>query len=279
MAKKIGFIDYYLDNWHANNYPEMIRKASGGRYEAAYAWGYMDAPGGMTNEEWAKKMGVELLASEEEVIERSDVLIVLSPDNPEMHERLCEKALKSGKRTYIDKTFADDAETAKRIFAVGEASGTPCFSTSALRCCEEWDDIDLAKIDKLYSEGPGPLDIYSIHQIEPIVRLMNVRVKRLMALDTKEHPSLVIEFEDGRKAQMIQRDDPTWSFSMTLVRKDNTAREISVNSDYFGSFIRMMIEFFETGIVPVPHEQTIDVMAIRHCAMKAAEDPFRWIDM
>ena len=22
--KKIGFIDYYLDEWHANNYPEMI---------------------------------------------------------------------------------------------------------------------------------------------------------------------------------------------------------------------------------------------------------------
>ena len=24
--KKIGFIDYYLDEWHANNYPEMLEK-------------------------------------------------------------------------------------------------------------------------------------------------------------------------------------------------------------------------------------------------------------
>ena len=23
-AKKIGFIDYYLDEWHSNNYPKMI---------------------------------------------------------------------------------------------------------------------------------------------------------------------------------------------------------------------------------------------------------------
>ena len=27
---KIGFIDYYLDEWHSNNYPELIAKASGG---------------------------------------------------------------------------------------------------------------------------------------------------------------------------------------------------------------------------------------------------------
>ena len=29
---KIGFIDYYLDEWHSNNYPELIAKASGGAH-------------------------------------------------------------------------------------------------------------------------------------------------------------------------------------------------------------------------------------------------------
>ena len=27
--KKIGFIDYYLDEWHANNYPQFIKDADG----------------------------------------------------------------------------------------------------------------------------------------------------------------------------------------------------------------------------------------------------------
>lgn len=27
--KKTGFIDYYLDEWHANNYPQWIRNMSG----------------------------------------------------------------------------------------------------------------------------------------------------------------------------------------------------------------------------------------------------------
>lgn len=55
--KKIGFIDYYLDEWHANNYPDFIKKQSCGRYEVCCAYGKIDSPiGGMTNEEWSKKV-------------------------------------------------------------------------------------------------------------------------------------------------------------------------------------------------------------------------------
>ena len=34
--KKIGFIDYYLSEWHANNYPDFIKKLTDD-YEVAYA--------------------------------------------------------------------------------------------------------------------------------------------------------------------------------------------------------------------------------------------------
>ena len=66
--KKIGFIDYYLDQFHANNYPEMIKKASDGRYEVAYAYGMVDAEDGLPNKEWSEKYGVELLDTIEEVV-------------------------------------------------------------------------------------------------------------------------------------------------------------------------------------------------------------------
>ena len=80
--KKIGFIDYYLDEWHANNYPEYIKRQSNGRYEVCYAYGMIDSPiGGITNKEWSEKYNIPLLDSIEEVIEKSDLLIVLSPDN------------------------------------------------------------------------------------------------------------------------------------------------------------------------------------------------------
>lgn len=280
--KKIGFIDYFLNEWHADNYPEMIKNATNGEYQVCYAWAYRQPPedwGLKTNEEWAEIHGVELCGSIEEVIEKSDCLIVLSPDNPEMHEELCDLPLKSGKPTYVDKTFAPDKESAIRIFEHADAHGTPCYSSSALRFSAELEEIDTENIYKVYSEGPASLSVYAIHQIEPIVRLMNARVKRLMFLGDVVHPSLIIEFEDGRYAQMYHRDDEAMSFRITTVDKDNKAKHYEIKSDYFGRFIKAMIAFFETGATPVTHEQTIDVIAVRTAAIKAAETPFEWIEL
>lgn len=275
---KVGFIDYYLDEWHANNYPEMLKKASDGKFEVCYAYGKIDSPiGGMTNAAWAEKYGVELLSSIEEVIEKSDVLVVLSPDNPEMHEELCDLPLKSGKLCYVDKTFAPDKVTAERIFANAKAHGTKCYSSSALRFSAELDEIDTSAIAKIYSEGPGTYEIYSIHQIEPIVRLMNERAKRVMFTGCKKHPAMVIEFADGRLAQMYQSEG--LGFKITAVAENNKAVQYPIQSDFFGLFIKGMVRFFETGEIPVPAENTIDVIAIREAGLKAMEKPFEWVEI
>lgn len=275
---KVGFIDYYLDEWHANNYPKMLKDASEGKYEVCYAYGKIDSPiGGITNAAWAEKYGVELLSSIEEVIEKSDVLVVLSPDNPEMHEELCDLPLKSGKLCYVDKTFAPDKMTAERIFANARAHGTKCYSSSALRFSAELNEIDTENIYKIYSEGPGTYEIYSIHQIEPIVRLMNVRAKRVMFTGDEKHPAMVMEFVDGRLAQMYQTANA--GFKITTVSEDNKGTEYPIKSDFFGLFIQGMVQFFETGEVPVPAENTIDVIAIREAGIKAMKTPFEWVEI
>ena len=278
--KKIGFIDYYLDEWHANNYPKFIDEASNGEYKVCYAYGKIDSPkGGMTNKEWAETYQVELLDSIEEVIEKSDYLIVLSPDNPEMHEELCDFPLKSGKLVYVDKTFAPDKETALRIFANADAHGTKCFSSSALRFSDELKEIDTDKIYKIYSEGPGRIGNYLIHQIEPVIYLMKSRVKRLMFLGDEIHPSMLIEFEDGRHAQIYQRLKGGLGFALTVVDEENMASRYEIKSDFFALFIKAMLRFFDTGEVPVSHEQTVDVMAVRTAAIEACNTPFEWVTL
>lgn len=280
--KKIGFIDYFLNEWHADNYPKWIEEASNGEMKVCYAYAYSEPPVGLgkkSNAEWAKEQGVELLDTMEELIEKSDFLIVLSPDNPEMHEILCEKPLQSGKRTYVDKTFAPDKEAALRIFANAETHHTPCYSSSALRFASELDEVDTDAIYKLDSEGPGTLEMYSIHQIEPIVRLMKCRAKRLMYLGDKVHPAMIIEFEDGRFAQIIQRKDPARSFRITSINEINEATHYEIHSEFFKLFIKSMIRFFEIGEIPVSHEQTVDVIAIRETAIRASEKPFEWVEI
>ncbi len=279
--KKIGFIDYFLDEWHANNYPEFIRSASNGEFEVAYAWGMIDPPAELgdkiTNKEWSEKYGIPLCDTMEEVIEKSDYLIVLSPNNPEMHEELCKKPLSSGKLTYVDKTFAPDAETAKRIFSVADKNGTKTYSSSALRFAKEYKDFKDFQIEHIYSKGPGVYEIYSIHQIEPIMMLMDAKPLRVMFTGTPVHPSMVIEFENGRCAHMYQAAGE--KFEITAVDKDNNGLTKTVHSDFFMSFIEDLIEFFKDGEIRAPHEQTINVIAVRTAGLEAMKKPFTWVNV
>lgn len=278
--KKVGFIDYYLDEWHANNYPEFIKNRSNGEFEVCFAYGKIDSPlGGMTNTEWAAKYNITLCKTPEEVVEKSDVLIVLSPDNPEMHEELCDAPLKSGKLVYIDKTFAPTREAALRIFDKADRYNTKCYSSSALGFSSELDEIEKKEIDAIYTGGPGVFDIYVIHQTEPVIRLMDTPVKRVMYTGTNAHPAAVIEFSDGRLWHMFMRSDKSESFEYTVVDRNNRAETITVKSDYFGLFIDALIKFFETGEVQVSHERTVEVITVIEALKKARKKPFEHIDL
>ena len=56
---KIGFIDYYLDEWHANNYPKFLADASNGEITIGSAYGEIASPiTGVTSEQWCEKYGI-----------------------------------------------------------------------------------------------------------------------------------------------------------------------------------------------------------------------------
>lgn len=273
---KIGFIDYFLDEWHANNYPAWIRDASNGKTEVAYAYGMIDSPkGGMSTAEWCRRYGIEQCGTIEEVVEKSDAIVVLSPDNCEMHEKLCQLPLRSGKPTYVDKTFAPDAKTAERLFAIAEESGTPCYSCSALRFASEYQGIDPKEVKAISCWGPDTYEIYSIHQLEPLMMLTKAPAKRVMCLQSEGWLTMAVEFSDGRMGtiSLFEKGSP---FITTVCGPDNN-RLITVESDFFGEFIREMVDFFITGAEKVPHQETIDIMAVRAAGIQARNRPGEWV--
>jgi len=276
--KKIGFIDYYLDEWHANQYPGWIKDASGGAMEVAFAYAVKDAEHGLTNWEWCAKHGVMWCDTIEEVIAQSDYLIVLSPDNPEQHEALAELPLASGKPTYLDKTFAPDRAAALRLFERAAQHHTPLYSSSALRYADEFGEIERAGIRVIASLGPGSFENYSIHQIEPVVALMGTDVKRIMFIGTEAAPALLIEFAGGRQAT-IQQPGPGCPFMMAVNYDSGTCRVVQPVSDYFQRFIQDLVAFFETGQVSVPPAETVAIMSIIENGQIAAKQPYRWIDL
>lgn len=280
--KKIGFIDYFLDEWHANNYPQWIRescKASGKDWDVAYAWADTDKPGGLDTAAWCRKFGVEPAASIEEVVERSDYLILLSPDNPEHHERLAAVPLASGKPVYIDKTFSPDLASGKRIFAMAEAGGTPMFSTSALRFAKEFagypdSTVNRDTLEYVAAFGPGRFDNYAVHQLEMIVTLMGAGARRIKNLSTEHGRLLVVDYGEGRMASMQQMSANPFHAALQL--KNGEGVFIEQCSDFFQRLIEAMLRFFETREPAVPKEETLEVMALLETGARALEAPDVW---
>jgi len=273
---KIGFIDYFLDEWHANNYPRFIKEATNGEMEVTLAYGHIDSPiGGRTTEKWCADMGIPQAKTIDEVCEKCDAIIVLSPDNCEMHEELCQKPLRTGKRVYVDKTFAPDYETAKRIFDIAEASGTPCYSTSALRYEEGYKNLE--GVDAIASWGPFGFETYSIHQLEPIMMLIKSKPQKVMYVPGVNSYTVTIVFEDGRVATLTGFANGG-EFMMNISSGD-TEKVITANSDYFHGFIVNLVNFFKTGEGAVPHQETLNIMAVRGAGIKAIEKPCEWIEI
>ncbi|HZJ56818.1 MAG TPA: hypothetical protein VFD89_01080 [Clostridia bacterium] len=276
--KKVGFIDYFLDEWHANNYPDMIKNATSGEMIVTHAYGKIDVPGKRDNRSWCSEMGILYCETIEQVVEETDYIIVLSPDNPEMHEELCQIPLKSGKPVYVDKTFAPTKQIARGLFDLAREYNTPLFSTSALRFSKEVMELEKGDIDFIASVGPGEIDNYLIHQVEPMVMLMDSPATKLMYTGTSRTPCIVIDFENDKRG-VISVLVGDCNFALSIRYKDGKVCVIPEATEFFDRFIVNMVEFFKSGKSSVPGSQTIEIIDIIEKANFAQKRPDTWIDL
>ena len=277
--KKIGFIDYFLHEWHADNMPKWISDATNGEIQVKYAWGEIDHPeGGKTNKEWSEELGIPLCDTIDEVIELSDYLIVLSPDNPERHMDLCKLPLSSGKRTFVDKTFAVSKADAEFMVELAAKNNTPFFTASALRYAKEYQDYPKDKIEYISSRGMGTVKNYAVHQVEPIVLMMGSSAKRVLAVGGLERPTFIYEYNDGRRVIMNMFGNDI-NFGMSVQNIDGSAVDFNIESDFFGESTRDLANFFNTGVVSFPVFQTIDTAAMLEASNIALRSPGVWVDV
>jgi len=271
--KKIGFVDYYISEWHANNYPEFIAnvcKQTGDEFEVAYAWAeeYVSPVDGRNTDEWCKEFGAQKCETIDELCEKSDYIFILSPDNPEKHLEYAKAVLKYGKTTYIDKTFAPDYATAKAIFDEAAKYGTKFFSTSALRYADEFEGVNCS--GGLFVTGGGPeLETYAIHMIEIIVSLIKAQPATAKATCQGKQAIINIGFENGQKASFVY--SPGQPFSIAYCDKEDNAQYKVLESDFFGNLMTDILRFFKTGETSFDVNETLNVIKIRDAVLKAVE--------
>ena len=267
MKRSIGFVDYYISEWHANNYPEWIKQASkavGEEFEVRYAWAERDDSlfDGATTEEWCEKFGVERCATIAELCEKSDFICILAPSNPEKHLEYAREVLKCGKNTYIDKTFAPDYATASEIFRLADEYGTKIFTTSALRYSTELEAFK--GVSRVCTSGSGSnFEEYIIHQAEMVVKLLCSAPIGVIVEKTGDNEYVCeASFEGGGSATISY--SPTMPFA---IGKDFP--NVEIVSDYFAALMVDILRFFITSNPSFDREETLFVMKLREALIRA----------
>lgn len=281
--KTIGFVDYYISEWHANNYPiwikETCEKLGIEEYKVQYAWAELDKSplDGVTTSEWCEKYGVEKCDTIEELCEKADYILVLAPSDPEKHLGYAKEVLKYKKRTYIDKTFAPDYATAKEIFDIGEKYGTPFFSSSALRYATELDQMkDTVSI--IVSGGGGNMPEYIIHQIEMAVKLLKAKALKLKVDKVGSNQYVTqTEFSDGKKSTFTY--SVAMPFTIACQDKDGLSRYARMTSDYFKLLMEDILNFYKTGEKSFDGKETLEVMKVREGVIKGMSKCGEWIEL
>jgi len=281
--KSIGFIDHFIDEWHANHFPEMVRKSKlGSGFQVTMAWDETTPPGRKPLADWCREHGVKAARSQAEVVESCDCLVVLSPDNPECQERLADLALRSGKPVYLDKPFTARRAGAEACFAKAQQHGTPLMSCSSLRFTPALvkaltTDFAAARPTYVATRGPGEFGVYSIHQIEMLVRAFGVGARRVMQCGNAQATVLVVAYDDDRRGVVSLA--PGNPFGITLGAPGRDAVTLDPLDGFFDAFMDELLGFFTTGRSPIPPAETVEIVALVETGIHARLTPDRWVDL
>ena len=273
--KKIGIIDFYIDEWHSNTYLGLFERASaelGVDYKVAYAWAELDRfENRRTTEQWCKENQIEQCKTIEELCEKSDNILILAPANPEKHLEYARVALRYGKSTYIDKTFTENLDSAKRIYEIANEYGTKIFSTSALRYAKELSELE--NVQSLVVCGGGrSLEEYIVHQLEMTVKLMGCQARSVRVYDREAQTTAVVDF-GGKYATLNYSRSGRFIVDALVCGEQNSRYLPIVDGEYFYVLIRTILEFFVSESVPFNSAETMAVIALRDAILLARSMP------
>src|SRR6478672_7189474 len=223
MQKRIAFVDYQLDNFHANTYLKAIRqtlKDRGYTISGCYA---LDESEGKT---WASKNDVPWFAAPEQLNDHADFYCILAPSNPEKHLDLARRILPFGKTTYIDKTFAPDLATAREIYELADQHRTKIQTSSALRYTDV--QLEVAKLGRenlrhMVAWGAGSsFDEYAIHPVEMVISCMGPSASALMRRGTEKFSQLLLNFTADRIATINVYTETSTPFAASITTTKKT---------------------------------------------------------
>lgn len=283
---RVGIIG--LDTSHsvaftkALNAPVPAPQLKGFKVVAAYPKGSSDIESsvkripGYTEE--VKKLGVEIVHSIEELLTKVD-FVLLETNDGRPHLEQAQLVLKAGKPMFIDKPVAASLVDTIAIYDAAKKYGVPVFSSSSLRYMESVQDVVEGKIGSvLGADTFSPATVekthpdlfwYGIHGVEILFTVMGTGCKQVVRISTNDTDIVVGTWKDGRIGTFRGTRTGKHDYGGTAY---GTKGNLSLGPfKGYDNLLVQIIDFFETGKLPVTPEETLEIYAF----MEAAEQSSR----
>ncbi|MCX7626136.1 MAG: Gfo/Idh/MocA family oxidoreductase [Candidatus Sumerlaeaceae bacterium] len=279
---RIGFIDHHLANFHADTFFNLIPEVSGGEAQVTIA--FEIEPRG--DVDWCAARGVRRAQSPEEVTNDADAIMVLAPDNFEVHRGLAITALQAGLPVFVDKFLAPTLREAREIIEAAEKGNVPLMASSALRYAgelEQLPQVASGEVDAFFARGMGNWSGYGVHTLAMPIRYMaQLRVKRVANVGRPGADVVAIEFENGVRGSVEVRQAENqysaipWQLGL-LVGGNYHVATIEDYEGFYRRLIAAVLQFFSSGISPTSAGELLDVVGVLEAAEKSREADGRWV--
>jgi len=260
--KKIGLIDYYLDEYHAHEAFVSLNNLGGEKtgFAIVSAYAERDSFGGLTTDAFCEKHGIKRAYSINELCSEVDCIMILSPDDNNKKESYAVEAIKYGKPIFMDKTFTDSYESAVRIFDAADKAGVPLFSSSSLRYASELQPYKTRSISVLAIGSGVKLEIYAVHYLEIVLTCMGAGIESVRHEQRGNQEWAHIIYRDGRHATIIISIGENMNFQVLLADHEGKTRNLVIESPIFRLQMENILNFFKTGKPSFDRIETLELM-------------------
>jgi len=281
---RIGIIG--TDTSHVPAFTKVLNDATapdhipGARVVAAFKGGSKDVESSYTRvdkfaEEIKSKYGVEIVSSIEELVKKVDAVLIESVDG-RVHLAQARPVIAARKPLFIDKPLASTLEDVREIAKLAKAAGTPWFSTSSLRYGQIATTMKFADATGALTWGPGPLEEhhhldlswYAIHPIELLFTLMGTGCEEVTRTSGATADEVTCRWKDGRIGT-VRAMRPYGDYGAVVFRPKVSVQSPPKAASSYTPMLREIITFFQTGKVPVPNEETLEIFAFMDAAQRS----------
>ncbi|MCC9608674.1 Gfo/Idh/MocA family oxidoreductase [Blastopirellula sp. JC732] len=279
---RIGLIG--LDSSHAIAFSKSINaepskpELAGAKIVAAFPGGSPDIAASTDRIEGFTKqisdMGIEIVPSIEVLLKKVDAVVINSVDG-RVHLKQVKPVFEAGIPVFVDKPMTGSLAEAKELVALSKKTGTPFFSCSCLRYCD-----DVVALQKENAAGnlvgcvafspcttdPTHPDLYwyGIHGVETLFTVMGPGCVSLQRTKVDGVDVVTGVWKDGRVGTFRGIRDGSKGYGvLAFGEKKNEYVPIRVS---YEPMLVEVVKFFHTKKPPISPEETLEIMAFMTAA-------------